>query len=137
MVRPVFPLYLWSRERLILKNKNAIYNEKTGNNKDNKERKPPKQIEPHLVAEIELASQYVNANRLRNVLSKIGPVTNKDFGKIMGDFTSDIIEDFMKDDESKFQDLEKKERQLITKNIGQRAALLLRENFLNIIDGEF
>jgi Rnl2 family RNA ligase len=137
VIRPINPIFLWSGERLIIKNKNKTFSEKHGYDVKNKERKPVKQLEPHIVEAIETASQYINENRLRNVLSKVGEVGQKDFGKIMGLFTQDIIEDYMKDESKSFNGLEKKDRQLITKNIGQRAAYLLRQNFINIVDGEF
>jgi len=78
---------------------------------------------------------YISENRLRNVLSKIGQVTQKDFGKILGALAVDVIEDYKKDFNA--PELEGKEEKLVNKLLNGEAATLIRKNFVNIIDGEF
>lgn len=136
VIRPVDPVFMWSGERLILKNKNEKFTEKQKQKPKGKQKKQVN-ISAEAKGAIDLASQYITENRLRNVLSKFGEVGQKDFGKVMGLFTQDIIEDFMKDNEDMLESLEKKERKMVTKSVGQNAAKLLRSNFLNILDGEF
>jgi Rnl2 family RNA ligase len=139
VIRPVESIFLWSGERLILKNKNEIFAEKSGSNK-NKNPKPTKEAEPvseTVQSVLNAVELYINENRLRNVLSKIGQVSDKDFGKIMGLFTKDILEDFSKDEEDAFNKLDKNERKIVNKIVGQNAAKLIRGNFLNIVDGTY
>lgn len=136
VIRPLKPLFLWSKERLIIKNKNEKFSEKTGANGERKT-KEVKSLSPGAQQALDKVGEYITDNRLRNVVSKVGEVTNKDFGKIMGLFTQDVIEDYLKDEKEFFNTLEKSDRKLVTKKVGQAAALLLRQNFMNVIDGEF
>ncbi len=137
IIRPIEPLFLFSQERLILKNKNAKFKEKTGDGGTRKTKAPQEPLSPEATEALSKVNCYVTENRLRNVLSKIGEVTQKDFGKIMGLFSKDIIEDFLKEEQEFFNTLEKTDRKKVTKCVGQSAALLVRQNFLNIVDGVF
>jgi hypothetical protein len=80
---------------------------------------------------------YITENRLKNVLSKEGQVDNKMFGLIMKRFTEDIMKDFLKDNHLSYEALEKVERKVIQKRMATESSNMLRENFLNIIDGIF
>ncbi len=135
VVRPIKPEYLWDKARLILKNKNEKFTEKE--QKPKTPREPLPDLSPEAQKLAESLEQYINDNRLRNVLSHIGTVTNKDFGKIMKSFSSDIIGDFIKDSGEELNELSKEERKRVTKLVGRSASTLLRANFVNIIDGEF
>lgn len=134
VIKPVEPKFLWSGSRVIVKNKTAKFSEK-------KNKAPRVKTDIKLTEEAERLlgemSCLVTENRLRNVLSHHGQVGQKDFGLIMGKLNKDVIEDFMKDFKDEFMALDKKERQLITKDVGKQNAELLRINFLNIIDGVF
>ena len=138
VIRPLMPIFLWSRERLILKNKNDRFKEINGEN-EKRQSKPREHdpIDPIVSDLLDKANKYINENRLKNTLSKIGNVDNSAFSKIMGLFTADIIEEFQKDEIDTFSLLDKAQQKQITKMIGQSAALLLRKNFVNILDGEF
>src|SRR5690606_4752298 len=136
VIKPAEPIFLWSGVRLIIKNKNDKFKEKHGDKSTGKTPRPVKEIAPELLAMVEEARQFINENRLRSVISKVGEISNKDFGKLMGLFTKDMIEDFMKDNDA-FLAMGKSDRAVVTKRIGQDAALLLRQNFVNILDGEF
>ena len=134
VIRPNKTHYLWDRSRLIIKNKNEKFTEKK-----NVVKKPKKEViySANLSEMLEKADQYITENRLRNVLSHVGEVTKNDFGKIIGSFTSDIMLDLIKDEQELFDKLEKNERKVVGKKVGQSAAKLLRDNFINIVDGEF
>jgi len=43
--------------------------------------------------------EYNTPQRVSNVISKIGAVTNKDFGKILGLTTQDLLEEYTKETE--------------------------------------
>ena len=59
------------------------------------------------------------------------------FGMIVGNMNKDIIEEFMKDHRDALLALDDKERKFVTKNMGNNVMLLLRKNFVNIIDNVF
>ena len=105
--------------------------------KRDRQSKPPVELSREaadLLAEME---SLVAENRLRNVLSKFGPVTDKDFGTLIQLFSADVLKDFEKDHEGEFEALQKSERKQLTKTLGQSCAYLIRMNFRNILDGEF
>ena len=49
---------------------------------------------------IETLNEYVTESRLRNVISKHGEVTQKQFGTILNMFIADVMEDHEKDNAS-------------------------------------
>jgi len=79
----------------------------------------------------------ITENRLRNVLSKIGPIKQKEFGKLIQLFSKDILDEFFKDHIEEYNGLEKKEQKQLTRKLSQKCAELIRLNFMNIVDGEF
>ena len=134
IIRPNIPVFLGNGSRVILKNKNEKWEEKS-----KEQSRAPKIADPMTGDTLEAfhkISEYVTENRLKNVLSKLGPVTNKDFGKLSGMFNADVIEEFNKE-HNDFNVLDKSERKRVTKEMSRATALIIRENFLNIIDGEF
>jgi len=70
---------------------------------------------------------YVTENRLNNVISKIGEITQKDFGRVLGMFNKDVVEDFTKDYQKILEELDKKEIKSINKSIGNLAMELVKE----------
>jgi len=134
ILKPVEASYFWNGSRVALKNKNEKFSEKK--NKAPKVRVPIELTESATEL-LEEALCHVTENRLRNVLSKIGEVKQRDFGKVMGHMNADVFEDFLKDSKEDFADLDAKERKFITKKVGQENADMLRTNFLNIIDGVY
>jgi len=71
---------------------------------------------------------------LRNVISKIGTVSDKEFGKLQGLFTKDTLDDFWKDNST---DIDKKRLKILTKLLQLECGKIVKENFVNIIDGVF
>lgn len=135
VIKPIFPSYFPNGERVILKNKNEKFKE---NSKGPKTKVPqmPVEFSPDGKKMYDEFLTYICENRLRNVLSKIGEVTNKDFGKILGELIKDAFEDFLKD-YPEFKTLEAGERKMMTKAINKEAATFIRKDFLNIIDGVY
>ncbi len=132
VVAPDEPVFMGSGSFLSLKNKNLRFTEKETVKKE-------KTVTP-LTPEQEFVyadmKANVTENRLRSVLSKIGTVTQKDFGMLLGQMTGDVIKDHMLDNpENGLETLEKKDRKIITKMINQDVGNLIRPNFQNIIDG--
>ena len=141
VIKPVEPSFMWNGSRVILKNKNTKWSEKAKMQRPNKDANKANKFdfelsEPaaELVGELLL---YVTENRLRNVLSKMEAITDRHFGIIVGNMNKDIMEDFLKDHREKFIALEEKERKYATKKMGNEVMLMVRKDFLNIIDGTF
>jgi len=132
VIKPIEPKFLWSGSRVVVKNKTAKFSEKKNKVHKIKEKIKLSEVGVKMLEEM---SCLVTENRLKNVLSHHGKVNQKDFGKLMSLLNKDVIDDFMKDFEEEFMELDKKERKEITKNVGRQNAELLRTNFLNIIDG--
>jgi len=82
-----------------------------------------------LVAEVEA---YVTENRLTNVVSHIGEVhVPKDFGKIMGLFSKDVLEDFLKEHGGDYACLEKSEQKLLNKELNKLATDLVKKVYMS------
>lgn len=139
VIKPIKPKFFGSGSRVILKNKNEKFSEKKKVLKREKSPKPamvPLSEEGLVLAD--KLSENVTENRLRNVLSHMGnEFTDKDFGKIMGAFVHDCIEDFLKDYKEEFAALPKTEQKGVTKRCSGECSQLLRSNFLEILDNEF
>lgn len=133
VIRPKKVLYLKNGSRVMLKNKNDKFTEK----RSVKARKPQAQLSSEILTAIDEVENYIVEARLRNVLSHLGSVTKKDFGKIMQAFTKDILEDFTKDHGNIYNILDKKDRKVITKSISSKAAKMISNNLDNIVDGNF
>jgi Rnl2 family RNA ligase len=133
VIKSIDPDRMPNGDRYILKNKNAKWSEKG--------KKGPvtvKELPAHVIPFVETAVSYINENRLRNVLSKIGPITNAKaaFSTVISPLNQDVIEDFMKEN-PEFAELDKSDRGIVTKQINKAAANLIRENLYDILDGEF
>lgn len=134
VIKPVEYKTFNNIQRVILKSKNQKFSEKS---KNRKAPKPPVQLSNEAQKMLEYALQYVNENRLRNVLSKHGEVNQKDFGRILGAFAKDAIEDYHKEYGEGFDALDKKERNMINKEISRACGNVIRPNFANMMDGIF
>lgn len=136
VIKPVEPKFFGNGSRVILKNKNEVWGERTVKPKGKKPCKIPKELPENIRDISQKMLEYINTNRLKNILSKTGEVTNKDFGIVLKLFNQDVLEDFQKDNES-FSLLEKEDKKILTKILSNSTSGLLRKNFLNIIDGTF
>ena len=124
VIKPNDCLFLNGGSRVVLKNKNEKWSENT---KFNKIIKAQEEVPEKVIKLQEAISTYVTLNRFNNVVSKLGLVSMKDFGKILGLFQKDIVEDFTKDYHTFLDELEKKEIKLITKSFGKKAVGIVKE----------
>ena len=93
VIEPVIPTWFNNGSRVYFKNKTESFSERQAK---------PKQVFELSEEESNLLNEMLEFNtpqRVSNVISKIGVVTNKDFGKILGLTTQDILEDFTKETE--------------------------------------
>ena len=114
VIRPVVPMYLRNGSRVLIKSKNERFAEKKSVKKRNKLFAEPVPYSEALKALIPDVEAYVTEQRLANVVSHIGEVhVPKDFGKIMGLFSKDVLEDFLKEHGGEYGCLEKSEQKLL------------------------
>lgn len=118
--------------RAIFKSKNSKFTEKGKSDKPVKVKEPLGESDLEMVHEI---AEYLNVNRLKNVLSKIGIPTTKEFGKVAGNLSKDAIEDYTKDTEKSLRDADRPSD--VGKAVNNLAGELVRDNWMNILDGNF
>ena len=122
--------YLKRGERVIIKSKNSKFAEIS------KHKAPRKVIKLTGISKeaVDRAMPLINVNRYNAVISKIGEVSTKDFGMILGLIIQDIHEELMKDTKFyiNYQNLEKAERKLVHRIIAPEVATLIRAELLGI-----
>lgn len=130
VIEPVEPSWFNNGSRIYFKNKTDSFSEK--------KRKPKENVIFELSdEESDLMNELLTYNttqRVSNVISKIGNVTNKDFGRILGLTTQDLLEEFTKDTEQDpkvvAQDNWKQFLKLLQAEVGKT----VREEFLKSLD---
>jgi len=133
IIRPVESSYLSDGTRVLLKSKNARFIEKISV----KKRVPKLFLEPtysELLNDLlPTAEQYVTENRLNNVISKIGQVSiPKDTGKLIGLFSKDILEDFLKEHSGRYAAIEKSEQKILNRHINLLATNMIKDVYFKI-----
>lgn len=132
VIRPVTPQYLRNGSRVLIKSKNARFAEKKSVKTRNKfftEAVPYSDSLKKLLPELET---YVTENRLNNVISHIGEVMlPKDFGKIMGMFSKDILEDFLKEHGGEYTALDKCEQKSLNRELNKLSTDFVKEILLS------
>ena len=128
VIRPVEPTYLSNGARVLLKNKNARFAEK----KAIKKRAPKLFVEPSysemLNTLLPVVEQYITENRLNNVVSKIGHISvPKDTGKLIGLFSKDILDDFLKEHSGNYAAIEKSEQKILNRHINTLATSMIKK----------
>ena len=130
IIRPGEPVYLSNGSRLLLKNKNIRFAEKKSIKKrptTKKELNYPKELTELLA----VSEEYVTENRLNNVISKIGEVSlPRDFGKLIGLFSKDVLEDFLKEHSAKYVMLEKGEQKILNQHINKKVTGLIKRIYV-------
>lgn len=133
VIRPVKPLFFNSGSRILIKNKNEDWSE-NNNYIDKNILRQLLHDDEELSEKAENLCQevykYISANRLNNVISKIGKVDpKKDYGKVLGMFNKDILTDFLKENRTEYDTLEKHESKAVNKFVNKHASQLVAEHF--------
>ena len=129
VVKPNQAKHFNSGSRVILKNKTEKFCEKAKTKKSK-----VFLFTPEMDEAVVNISQYINENRLRNVLSHFGEIKQKDFGKITGLMCQDVILDYLKE----YSPLpDKSDWKKVTKQTSFTCAMLIREHWLNILDENY
>lgn len=141
VLRPVAPLCfnrgVGKGERVILKKKHPNFSEiaKAPRERINQDATMTPEQE-NILDEI---SCFITENRLDNVLSKIGEITTKDFGKLQGAMMKDILDEFVKCEDQfatvpVFVAMGKSDRRLIQKSLQKKVATFIRPKFIDKIN---
>jgi len=128
VIKPIDVLRYDDGSRLILKSKNDIFLETSKEKKSI--RKKHHDLSEHAMDTLEKIVIYINENRLRNVLSKIGTFTRKDFRKVFDAFKRDVYEDFNVNHDN-LRDMEKIDKKAIDKIVGRLCTEIWRPIFLS------
>ena len=131
IIRPVVTAYLHNGARVVLKNKNAKFAEK----KSVKKRAPKLFVKPTYSEELNalllIADEYITENRLANVVSHIGEFSIKDFGKLIGMFSKDILEDFLKEHSGRYAGIEKSEQKILNSHVSTLATNMIKRTYFS------
>ena len=130
VIEPVNPAYLNNGSRIYFKNKTEAFSEKKRQPKE-------KQVFELSEQESELMNsllEYNTPQRVQNVLSKFGQVTNKDFGKILGLTTQDLLEEFTKETEVEPKVVAEDNWKQFSKLLQAEVSKVVRSEFLIKLD---
>jgi len=87
VIKPNTALFTEHKDRIILKDKNTKFRE-------TKQRAPKNKQAKEKVQAPEVARAMVTEQRLTNVISGLGTVTNKDIGRVLNLFKEDVITEY-------------------------------------------
>ncbi|MDE6522695.1 MAG: RNA ligase, Rnl2 family [Muribaculaceae bacterium] len=132
VIRPVVPQYLRNGSRVLIKSKNVRFAEKKAVKARNKVFSEPIPQSEELKFLIEEVDTYITENRLNNVISHIGEVSlPKDFGKIMGLYSKDILDDFLKEYGGKYCALDKCEQKNFNKALNKLSTDFVKQTLMS------
>ena len=132
VIRPVVPMYFRNGSRVLIKNKNERFAEKKSVKTRNKLFAEPVPYSEALKTLLIEAEVYVTENRLTNVVSHIGEVQfPKDFGKVMGLFSKDVLDDFLKEYGSAYTALDKCEQKSLNKALNKLCTTLVKRVYMS------
>lgn len=114
---------LWmGQTRVVIKNKNDKFKEKSHEKKVNIQIELPECVTKALEASV----PYINENRVNNVISHLGEVTYKDTGRIIGETNKDVLA-VIQDEVPEYNLMEKQERKQFTKLLNNEVAKVVRK----------
>lgn len=129
VIEPVEPAWFANGNRIYFKNKTESFSEKKS-----KPKNEVFEMSEDLSDLLNSILEYNTEQRVCNVVSKFGQVTNKDFGKILGLTVQDILEDFTKETERdpkvEAEDNWKQFNKLLSNEVGKT----VRVEFLKRLD---
>lgn len=130
VIEPVVPQWFNNGSRVYFKNKTAGFSEKNSTPKEKKVFALSEE-ESGLMNEI---LEYNTTQRVSNVLSKFGAVTNKDFGKILGLTMQDLLEEFTKETEKNPKQIAEDNWKDFSRLLQAEVSKSVREQFVNLLD---
>jgi len=124
VIKP-FAEYAGGSDRIIFKNKNDIFSEVKSKDKV--------ELSDDIKSILAIAENYVTESRLHNIISHFTDLHKEDFGKVLKEFTMDVLKDFEKDNQVIFNTLDKSTIKIISKNVTNLTRSLLKQKFFNYV----
>lgn len=131
VIEPVEIKHFRTGKRVYLKNKTTMFSEKNRGVDFSKEKV---YLSENAVKILDQVSEYITENRVRNVLSKMGVLTEKQFGSLLGQTMKDVIEEFEKETEINLKLVIDSEWRLFSKTLTGRVTQVVRPVFLEQLD---
>ncbi|MCH2195328.1 RNA ligase, Rnl2 family [Kordia sp.] len=131
IIKPLISKRFGNGQRVIFKNKNEKWSEKSHVKRSRVSK--PSATEKLTETEkklMDILLSYVNENRLMNVQSKLGEFSPKQTGKTIGFLAKDALEDFIKDHENDWNNMEKQHQKVMTKILNKEAATMVKQELL-------
>jgi Rnl2 family RNA ligase len=134
VIRPTQPLFMRNGSRVIIKNKN----EKWAENNNYIDKAILKNLLSNDGEELSEEANFlceevfklITQNRLDNLISKIGEVNpKKELGKVLGLYNKDVLTDFLKNYQDRYNALEKQESKAVNKFLNKYAGQLINDFF--------
>lgn len=122
VILPSEPMFFGNGSRVYLKQKSEKFSEKSGKKKVSQTAR----LSPEQQEQLNAVMEYVNKNRALSAASKIGTITNRDFGKLLGMSVQDAIEDYVGDGNEK-------PGSAVRKQVMKESASEVRSVFLELI----
>lgn len=120
VIKPLdYSAYTKRGTRVILKNKNEKFKEKSREGKVNI--KLNTELPENILNIFTEISKYINSNRVSSVASKMGELSIDKIGELIKDTCNDVYNEYNKYN-SNFLDLAKSEKKIISKRVGQEVA---------------
>lgn len=130
VIRPVEPKYDNAGNRVIIKSKNEQWADNVRHHK--RDLTPEPAVSAAALELTVVALEYATPARVAAAVSKVGEVTMKDFGRLVGMVGKDIHADFMSAHLAAFELLEAIDRKAVTKVIGGEATKLVKAYFIDL-----
>ena len=122
VIEPITPSYMNNGSRIYLKQKSLAFKEK----KDKPVTKVVVEISEPAKKLLGLMLQRCTTQRVDNIISKLGEVTGKDFGKVVGLFTQDVLEEVIREERIDIKTSAAEEWKTIQTAFSKEASLVVR-----------
>ncbi len=120
VIRPVIDFNLQTYRRAIFKNKNELYSEVRPRKTKKDDPYQKMQKNPKMQALIATLLKYHTKARFQSVQTKIGPINSQELPKIVGLYVKDLLKDFSKDHPAILEQLNKKDRKVLSKLVFEK-----------------
>lgn len=127
VIKPIREFKYYNGDRIIFKHKNKKFNEKK------KEKDVKKEYDTHVLKILDLIELFCTESRLYSVISKHSDLTEKDFGKVLKDFSADALKDFCIDYSNEYEDLSKQDQRIVNKHLNTICAKLMKFKYFEAI----
>lgn len=130
VIEPVNPSYMSNGSRIYLKQKSLSFKEK----KDKPVAKVAVEMSEPAKKLLGLMLQRCTSQRVDSVISKLGEVTGKDFGKVVGLFTQDVLEEVVREEGVDIKVSSGDEWKAIQTYFAKEASLVVRNSLFSTGD---